>query len=149
MVAVIVVGFTTLTFVAGMPPTVTVAPGSKSIPVRVDATPPPCGPEGGSIEERMRCENSEVLPDGSMAIAVTGCPAGRTKGTSVAKAALPEPSVATGSEPRYVSPWRASCGRRRHPPEYRSTVNAVDAELFNRPSMCVVDAPATTLVMIG
>ena len=40
----IVVLFTTTTFVAAVPPNVTVAPAAKSIPVIVTAVPPVTGP---------------------------------------------------------------------------------------------------------
>jgi hypothetical protein len=41
---VIVVAFTTATFVAAVPPNVTVAPAAKLVPVIVTAVPPPVGP---------------------------------------------------------------------------------------------------------
>ena len=44
VVAVIVVLFTTTTFVAAMPPNVTVAPAAKFVPVIVTAVPPAVGP---------------------------------------------------------------------------------------------------------
>ena len=44
VVAVIVVLFTTTTFVAELPPKVTVAPAAKFVPVSVTAVPPVVGP---------------------------------------------------------------------------------------------------------
>ena len=44
VVAVIVVLFTTTTFVAAVPPNVTVAPAAKFVPVIVTAVPPAVGP---------------------------------------------------------------------------------------------------------
>jgi hypothetical protein len=44
VVAVIVVPFTTTTFVAAIPPNVTVAPVAKFVPVIVTAVPPATGP---------------------------------------------------------------------------------------------------------
>ena len=46
--AVIDVEFTTVTFVANTPPTATVAPGWKRVPVMVIAVPPAVGPELGA-----------------------------------------------------------------------------------------------------
>ena len=52
-----------------------------------------------------RCENSDVFPPGSVAIAdtVAARPSGDGSGKSIV--ALPEPSVVTGTVPRNVSPW--------------------------------------------
>ena len=47
VVAVIVVPFTTVTFVAAVPPNVTVAPATKFVPVIVTAVPPATGPTLG------------------------------------------------------------------------------------------------------
>jgi len=47
VVAVIVVPFTTTTFVAAVPPNVTPAPLKKFVPVIVTAVPPPTGPFAG------------------------------------------------------------------------------------------------------
>jgi hypothetical protein len=48
LVAVIVVLFTTTTFVAAVLPNVTVAPGAKFVPVTVTAVPPATGPLFGT-----------------------------------------------------------------------------------------------------
>ena len=48
VVAVIVVAFTTVTPVAAVPPTLTVAPAAKPVPVIVTAVPPAVGPDGGA-----------------------------------------------------------------------------------------------------
>ena len=53
----------------GVPPTVRVVGSVKLVPEIVTAVPPAAGPEGGSIEKAIRCENSEVLPSGSVAVA--------------------------------------------------------------------------------
>ena len=72
----------------------------------------PGGPEvGKSIEKTMRCENSEVLPSGSVAVAVMRAPGSTFAGSVMSKDALPEPFVVTCVEPRYSSPSRNSCGR--------------------------------------
>ncbi len=47
VMAVIVVALTTFTLVAALPPTLTVAPALKLVPVIVIAVPPPVGPEVG------------------------------------------------------------------------------------------------------
>ncbi len=52
-----------------MPPIVMVVGSAKSVPETVRAVPPAAGPEVGVIEKMMRCENSEVLPAGSVAVA--------------------------------------------------------------------------------
>ena len=49
VVAVKVVEFTTLTFVAATLPIVTVVPGVKPVPVKVIDVPPPVVPEVGAI----------------------------------------------------------------------------------------------------
>ena len=49
----IVVLFTTVTPVAGVPPTVTVAPEMKLVPVRVSAVPPVVGPPAGDTPVRV------------------------------------------------------------------------------------------------
>ena len=48
VVAVIVVPFVTTTFVAAVPPNVTVAPETKFVPVIVTAVPPPVDPVFGT-----------------------------------------------------------------------------------------------------
>ncbi len=106
IIAVSVPASTDTTFDAGMTPTVTVAPGANDIPEMVAVVPPAADPDGGSTEKTIRWENSDVLPNWSVAVAVTSCPAARTKGTSIAKGAVPKPSVVTWSDSRYVSPWR-------------------------------------------
>ena len=80
ILAVIVYGGVTATPVAGVPPTVAVAPASSCCPVRVTDVPV-AGPERGSTFRRMDWEISEVLPSGSVAIAVTGWPVVRGVGS--------------------------------------------------------------------
>ena len=132
------VGFTTLTFVAGWPPTVTVAPVAKSMPVIVKFVPPAGGPEAGLIEKISRCENSDVFPFGSVAVAEMREPLSTVAGRTRSNDALPEPSVVTWAEPRYSSPWRNSCGRLAQAEfEKKSSSYVVDAALFRTPTMCV------------
>src|SRR5205823_9167429 len=49
VVAVIIVLLATFTFVAALPPRVTVAPAAKFVPVIVTAVPPVAGPDVGEI----------------------------------------------------------------------------------------------------
>ena len=51
-----------------------------------------------------QAENSEVLPAGSVAVAVTTSPAVVAVSSVVLMVALPEPSVLTEVEPRKVRP---------------------------------------------
>ena len=74
------VGEVTKTSVAGWPPTVTVAPSSKSVPKIEKSVPPAGGPKTGEMEKMMRGDSSEVCPFGSVAVTVTGWP------TSIVKA---------------------------------------------------------------
>ena len=53
VLAVIVVAFTTVTLVAGLPPIVTVAPGRKFSPLIVITVPPLVGPKFGVIPVTM------------------------------------------------------------------------------------------------
>ena len=75
MVALSVWSLTKVTPVAGTPPTVTVVGSAKSVPETVNGVPPAAGPEAGVIEKTIRCENSEVLPAGSVAVAEMRAPA--------------------------------------------------------------------------
>jgi hypothetical protein len=50
VVAVILVELTTMTFVAAVPPMVTVAPVTKPVPVMVTPVPPAKGPLPGEID---------------------------------------------------------------------------------------------------
>src|SRR5512135_1962016 len=120
------------------------------MPPSVVAMPPAAGPDRGVDERTMLWENSEVLPLGSVAVAVTSWPGGRTPRTSVEKVPLQLPSVTTTIEPRYVAPSRGACGRPAHTgAAKRSTSYEVDAAAVRAPSMCVVVLPGTTDVMIG
>ena len=60
----------------------TVGPGLEIGARDRDAVPPAGGPEAGVIEKTIRCENSEVLPSGSVAVAVTRRPAAIATGRS-------------------------------------------------------------------
>ena len=82
------------------PPIVMVVGSTKSVPEAVSAVPPAAGPEAGVIEKMIRCENSEVLPAGSVAVAEMRTPASVAIGSVTSIAALPEPSVVTCVEPR-------------------------------------------------
>ena len=102
---------TSVTFVAGTPPTVTVAPSSKARPLRVAAPGMTPGPDGGDSEITKRGENSDVLPPASVAVAVMGEPFGNARGRTALKVASPEALVVTGIDPRYVFPSGRSWGR--------------------------------------
>jgi hypothetical protein len=41
---------------------------AKSVPLTVVTVPPAAGPEDGVIEKMILCENSDVLPSGSVAV---------------------------------------------------------------------------------
>src|SRR5689334_6840137 len=53
----------------------------------------------------MSAENSEVLPAGSVAVALMNWPAGVTTGAVNVKLARPALSVCARTEPRKVRPW--------------------------------------------
>jgi hypothetical protein len=69
------------------------------MPVMVVLVPPAGGPEPGVIEKMMRCESSEVLPAGSVAVALIREPAATATGRMTLKLAFPDPSVVTWVEP--------------------------------------------------
>jgi len=71
---------------------------------------PPPGDEWRTI----RCENSEVLPSGSVAVALTLSPGSRVTGRTTLIGAFPLPLVVTWSEPRYVLPSTYDRGQCRH-----------------------------------
>src|SRR5437870_2751368 len=48
----------------------TVAPAMKSVPLIVTDVPPAAAPDAGLIANGIRCENSDVLPEGSVAVDV-------------------------------------------------------------------------------
>ncbi len=100
VVAVICVGPVTLTLVAGWPPTETVAPSSKSMPAIVTFVPPSGSARAGLVEKISRCENSEVFPAGSVAVAVIREPFSTCAGRMMLIVAWPDPSVVTCVEPR-------------------------------------------------
>src|SRR5262245_49247195 len=104
-----------MTFVAEADPTVTLAPDKKPNPARKIWVPPAALPPPGAEDSTRRWENSEVLPSGDVAVAVTGEPGSMTTGSTALMVALPLPSVVTSFAPRYVRPSRASCGRPTHP----------------------------------
>ena len=95
----ICVGPVTSTFVAGWPPIVTVAPSSKSMPLIVTLVPPAGGPEAGFMEKINRCENSDVLPAGSVAVAEMREPFSTVAESVTSIVALPDPSVVICVEP--------------------------------------------------
>ena len=111
VVMVSVLASVTFTPVAATPPTVAVAPASNARPLTVTGAPldkPDCGVE----EMTNRGENSDVLPPGSVAVAVMGDPAGTATGRTTLKLTSPEPFVVAWEEPRYVFPSGRSWGRR-------------------------------------
>ena len=61
--------------------------------------PPAGGPERGVVEKAMRCENSEVLPAGSVAVAVTRAPDLDRPGSVTSNGPAPFASVVTWEEP--------------------------------------------------
>ena len=71
VVAVIVVLLTTLTPSAALPPTLTVAPGAKSVPVIVTAVPPSVGPDPGVTPVTAGANADAVL---NVAICMTQLP---------------------------------------------------------------------------
>ena len=73
---------------------------AKSVPEALKAVPPVSGPEVGVMAKMIRCENSEVFPLGSVAVAAIRAPASVATGSVTSIAALPEPSVVTCEEPR-------------------------------------------------
>ena len=89
----------TVTLVAAIPPTVNVAPGRMSVPVMVSGFRPRAGPKADSGRTVMRWENSDVLPAGSVAVAVTRAPVSIVAGSVTSNAPEPEPSVVTCPEP--------------------------------------------------
>ena len=111
VVAVICVKEETLTPVAAMPPTVTAAPSRKSVPARLRLVPPAGGPEPGLDENGIRWENSEVLPEGSVAVAVIRAPVSTCTGNVRSKVPLPRASVVTWLDPIQVCPSRNSRGK--------------------------------------
>ena len=85
--------------VAGMPPSVIVAPAAKLVPRTTKSNPAAGGPETGLIENTMRGESSDVFPLGSVAVTVT-CWSGSIVYASVtSKSAWPAPSVGRVDEP--------------------------------------------------
>ena len=87
--------------VAATPPTVIVVGSTKSVPETVKGAARRSGPGHRRIEKMIRCENSEVLPAGSVAVAAMRAPASVATGKShVDYTASPMPSVVTCDEPR-------------------------------------------------
>src|SRR5262249_27516152 len=89
----------TMTPVAATPPIVTLALARKFVPLIVRAVPPPASPDLGFAEKGRRCESSEVLPPGSVAVTEIGDP--EVTGLSVVtwRVTLPDPSVVTWLDP--------------------------------------------------
>ncbi len=86
--------------VTGLPPTVTVAAGSKSWPAMVWLPVSPGPPTPGPTENTIPGESSDVFPLGSVAAAVTAAPAGIGVTSTRLNDALPEASVVIWVEPR-------------------------------------------------
>ena len=72
--------------------------------------PPAAGPERGAVFSRIVCENSDVLPAGSVAIAVTRPPGASGEGSVKSIATTPEASVVAGAAPTRSSPCVDSTG---------------------------------------
>ena len=89
-----------MTLVADAPPMDTVAPEAKSVPESVTPVPPDAGPEAGATEKMIRWENSDVLPEGSVAVALRRASVATAAGTVTSKAPVPVPSVETWPDPR-------------------------------------------------
>src|SRR5262245_49963362 len=93
-----------------MPPIVIVVGSAKSVPKTVNPVPPAGGPEDVERLKRIRWENSDVFPSGSVAVAEIRAPSSVATARVSSIDALPEASVVTCVEPRYVSPSRNSLG---------------------------------------
>ena len=100
VLAVIVFESVTTRFVTGCPPIVTLALASKSVPLIEMLVPPAGGPAVGLTLKGSRCENSDVLPAGSVAVAAISVPASVATGSVTSNAASPLPSVVVWPEPR-------------------------------------------------
>ena len=85
---------------AAVPSKVMVVGSTKLVPATVIPVPPVAGPDFGEIEKMIRCENSDVLPSGSVAVAEIFAPGSIATGRLTSMSALPEPSVVTWVEPR-------------------------------------------------
>jgi hypothetical protein len=94
---------TKLTEVA-TPPIVMAVGSARSVPKAAITVPPDAGPDVGLTEKMILCENSDVLPPGSVAVTETRSPGFVANGIVTSIAASPEPSVVTCVEPMYVSP---------------------------------------------
>src|SRR5262249_54031817 len=94
-VAVRMLKFVTFTPGAGTPPTVTVAPSRTSVPVIVRNSPPAGSPDAGLRKNGILCENSDVRPTGSVAVAVIRAPVSTVTGSVTSIATTPDASVST------------------------------------------------------
>ena len=92
VVAVIDVKPVTETLVAGWPPIVTSASAAKSVPAIVTFEPPLAGPAAGLSEKTIRCESSDVFPEGSVAVAAKRAPAVVVTGSMMSKPRCPRRS---------------------------------------------------------
>jgi len=72
----------------------TCAPVPKSVPAIAIPCPPSAGPESGVTEKGRRCESSDVLPSGSVAVLAIRAPGSVGAGSVTSNSAAPEPSVA-------------------------------------------------------
>jgi hypothetical protein len=115
---------TKVTF-AATPPNVIVVGSVKFVPATVIGVPPCAGPDAGEMEKMIRCENSDVLPAGSVAVAEIRVPAGVATGKVTSKAATPDASVVTCVVPMNVSPSRKSRGKSRHEPLAKNSTSKV------------------------
>ena len=73
--------------------------------------PPAAGPDGGPDLNASPCENSEVFPDGSVAVVVIRVAAEVATGNVTSKVASPLPSLVTSVVPIQVWPSANSRGK--------------------------------------
>jgi hypothetical protein len=65
------------------------------VPATASTAPPAGSPDAGLIEKTIRCESSDVLPSGSVAVAVRCSPGRIVAETVTSMIPVPEPSVVT------------------------------------------------------
>jgi hypothetical protein len=86
-----------------------VAPVWKFAPPTENAVPPPAGPDVGAIDDAVgpgiarHAANSDVLPPGSVAVAVSHGPVAAEENAAT-NATLPPPSVWRSADPRKRCP---------------------------------------------
>ena len=100
--------------VVATPPMVMVIGSAKSVPKAKRSEPPAGGPDVVLSAKMIRCENSDVLPPGSVAVAEMRAPASTVTGRLTSKAPVPATSVVTWPEPMYDAPSMNSRGVLEH-----------------------------------